>query len=257
MKAFLINLKRSVDRRNRAVPHLKERKVDFEIFDAVDGHQLTDEDMDRYCDMETVRKHPNWLTKGTIGACLSHYGIYKKVVEDNLDGVCVLEDDVVLNEDFAEVLKGLDPVMKQDKFVLLYYTSWAQIKLKPTGIKLAPGYELYKAADIEGLNSAAAYVISKELCRNMMNFVLPIRHGADSWTDFSKGGAIPEIYCVYPQPVHLAFAKSTIDYLKKDSLKSKVSDFINEHKIFPLYQIFKMRRKRLIDKMSDIKILNS
>jgi glycosyl transferase, family 25 len=255
MKVFVINLKRSQDRRDRVVSHLRERNVTFELFDAVDGHKLTDEEMEHYCDMETVRKHPNWLTKGTIGACLSHYHLYKKIVEDNLEGACILEDDIVVDENFSKVLEGLEPVMKQDKFTLLYYTSWDKMQLKKTSVEVAPGYELYKMLHLPGLNSAAGYVISNKLARQMMNFVLPIRHGADSWTDFSKGGALPEVYCVYPQPAHLAFAKSTIDYLEKGSLKSKISDFINDYKIFPIYQDLKMRRKKLIDKMSNIEII--
>ncbi|RYD57372.1 MAG: glycosyltransferase family 25 protein [Sphingobacteriales bacterium] len=254
MKVFVINLKRSEDRRKRVVKHLQDRGVPFELFEAVEGSKLTDEEMEKYCDMERVRKHPKWLTRGTIGACLSHYHIYKKVVDEGLEGACILEDDIVVDKNFASVLENLKPVMKQNKFTLLYYTSWEQMDLKDTGTHLGWGFELYRMQNLNGLNSAAGYVISHDLCKKMMEFVLPIRHGADSWTDFSKGGALPEVYCVYPQPAHLALAKSTIDYMETGSLQSKVSDAINEYKIFPFYQLLQMRRKMLIGKMSRIRI---
>lgn len=254
MKVFVINLKRSEDRRKRVVKHLNKRNVPFELFEAVEGSKLTDEEMQRCCDMEKVKQHPKWLTRGTIGACLSHYSIYKKVVDEGLDGACILEDDIVVDGNFADLLNNLEPVMKQNKFVLLYYTSWEQMELKPTGVQLGNSYELYKMLNLNGLNSAAGYVISRDLCKKMMDFVMPIRHGADSWTDFSKGGALPEIHCVYPQPAHLAFAKSTIDYLETGSIKSQASNLINDYRIFPFYQVFKIRRKMLIDKMSRIHI---
>lgn len=257
MKVFLINLKRSPDRRKRVVPHLQQRGVQFEVFDAVDGLQLSDADMQHYADMEAVKKHPNWLTKGTIGACLSHYNIYKKVVDENLEGACILEDDVVVCDKFAEILKSAEALLPKYKFIMLYYTSWQQMELKDMSEHVAPGYGLYHMENLEGLNSAAGYIISKELCKNMMDFVLPIRNGADSWTEFSRQGAIPEIYSIYPQPIKLAYAKSTIDYLQKGSISSRISSAINNYKIFPFYQLFKIRRKMLIEKMSRIHIQNT
>jgi glycosyl transferase family 25 len=255
MKVFIINLQRSKDRRKRIEKHLNSLNIPFEFFDAVDGLKLSEEDYRKYCNLDVTSKNPVWFTKGMIGACLSHYFLYRKIADEGYESACILEDDVVLNENFREILNGLEIHIQEKKFILLHYTSWQKMVLQPVETNIAKNFGIYEMKNLEGLNSAAGFALTGEMCKRMADFILPIQRGADSWTEYAKNNIIPKIYCVYPKPVNLVHAKSTIDYIDHGSLKHKVLKAINDYKLFPLYQLLKHRRKMAYEKMNRIEIL--
>ncbi len=255
MKIFVVSLKRATERRKRITEHLDARNISYDLYDAVDGTLLTDDDMNTLCDMEVVRKNSTWLTKGMIGACLSHYRIYKKIIDQKLPYACIIEDDVEIDENFSLVLDKLEQIISERKFVLMHYTSWKNMELIPIKRELYRDYSLYQMGNLQGLNSAACYVLSNDTASKLVDLVLPIRMGPDSWTDFAQGGAMPAIYAIYPKPATIVYAKSTIDYIETKSFAWYISNFVNDYKIFPLYQFLKHRRKRLYNKMNNIQIV--
>lgn len=116
-KTYIINLSRRIDKRN----HMKNEMLKLEnlginlnhhFFDAIDGNNP--EVLSMY-DFSV----PNWtdpnsdkaMTCGEIGCALSHYSIWKEIVDlvDNnkLSRECrvlILEDDVVFSDDFMDKL---------------------------------------------------------------------------------------------------------------------------------------------------------
>lgn len=262
MKIFVISLKRAVDRRQRITTHLNSMGVDFELIDAVDGSLLTEDDLNKYCDMEIVKSNPVWFTKGMIGCSLAHFSVYKKIIQDNIPYACVFEDDVIIDKDFKGLMKAIEmqykgntPTFIKDSLIMLHYTSWNTIELKTVN-KLYGRYSLYQMNSNAGLNSGAGYIVTQEMCKKLTDNILPIRRAADSWTDFAKDGVIKDIYCVYPKPVNIVFAKSTIDYMDSKSLASKLSQLVNDYKIFPFYQLLKYRRKAMNKNMNKVTILS-
>ena len=66
--------------------HLNGLKVEFERFDAVDDKLLSSEELSRICARSD-------LPVGQIGCCLSHFGVYERIVARGISVACVLEDD--------------------------------------------------------------------------------------------------------------------------------------------------------------------
>uniref|UniRef100_A0A674CP76 Procollagen galactosyltransferase 2-like n=1 Tax=Salmo trutta TaxID=8032 RepID=A0A674CP76_SALTR len=95
---FLINLKRRIDRRDRMLSTLAVLGIDITLTEAVDGKALNSSQLQAMgIDMLPGYKDPysgRVLTRGEIGCFLSHYNIWKQVVEQRLQRVLVLEDDV-------------------------------------------------------------------------------------------------------------------------------------------------------------------
>lgn len=95
---YMINLKRRTERRLKMEETMKELGLDFTYFEAVDGKTLTDEILlekgitllPEYAD--PYHKRP--MTMGEIGCFLSHYTIWRQMVELNQQEVLVLEDDI-------------------------------------------------------------------------------------------------------------------------------------------------------------------
>ncbi|CAB1317802.1 unnamed protein product [Coregonus sp. 'balchen'] len=95
---FLINLKHRIDRRDRMLSTLSVLGIDITLTEAVDGKALNSSQLQAMgIDMLPGYKDPysgRVLTRGEIGCFLSHYNIWKQVVEQGLQLVLVLEDDV-------------------------------------------------------------------------------------------------------------------------------------------------------------------
>lgn len=109
---FLINLDRSTERLANAAKQIEATGMSFERVSAVDGATLTDEVIQRVFDAKTAaRRFPYDLTAGEIGCYLSHVKCWEKIIEDDLDYAIILEDDLLLDAEFArlpEVIQQLD-----------------------------------------------------------------------------------------------------------------------------------------------------
>ena len=102
---FVISLARDAGRRARMISRLEELGAEYEIVDAVDGNDLDLSALGERLQLgEMQRVLKRHLTAGEIGCYLSHYGILERVVADKIPAAAVLEDDAVLDSDFAEVV---------------------------------------------------------------------------------------------------------------------------------------------------------
>ena len=106
INVFLINLDKETERLKFVDKQLKDVGVFYQRISAVYGKLLSEEEKNA-----SVNKFRCWcaygqmLRDGEIGCGLSHYGIYRKMIEEKLDAVCVLEDDVILEQNFREQLE--------------------------------------------------------------------------------------------------------------------------------------------------------
>eukprot|EP00697_Spironema_sp_BW2_P006707 gnl/Spiro4/20814_TR10132_c0_g1_i1.p4 gnl/Spiro4/20814_TR10132_c0_g1~~gnl/Spiro4/20814_TR10132_c0_g1_i1.p4 ORF type:complete len:269 (+),score=-11.67 gnl/Spiro4/20814_TR10132_c0_g1_i1:3187-3993(+) len=254
---FVISLKSSTERRKRLDEHFKKMGLPFEFMDAVYGKDLNDIDIATYCDMQAVKNAPNWLTRSAIGCALSHLNIYKEVIRRNLPYAVIFEDDVIINKDFKQQVEALLPKLKKNEVVSFFYQSWEPLKLVGNStMEFYKDYKLYEVADVMQPISAAAYLITQDACKTLSNAIIPIRYTADAWGEYKTKRAIENFRCVYPKPVNIVDAKSTIQYLN-DDWKGKLMKWIDRYKVFPVYQLLKMKRKAARQKMMGVQIVNT
>ncbi|CAC5356570.1 GLT25D [Mytilus coruscus] len=71
-KIYIVNLERRPERRQRIEKILAELKLDYSIFSAVDGRNMT---------------------YGEVGCTLSHYFIWKDMIANNYKRILIIEDD--------------------------------------------------------------------------------------------------------------------------------------------------------------------
>jgi GR25 family glycosyltransferase involved in LPS biosynthesis len=107
-KTFIINLEHQKDRKEKMEAQLKASGIiNYEFFQAIDGSKLKMElvplpdEIDRAHLGEEFRHH---FSTNEIACLLSHIEVIKTAKEHNLDYVIILEDDVVLCEDWSDRL---------------------------------------------------------------------------------------------------------------------------------------------------------
>uniref|UniRef100_A0A8C6STV9 procollagen galactosyltransferase n=1 Tax=Neogobius melanostomus TaxID=47308 RepID=A0A8C6STV9_9GOBI len=110
-EVFMINLLRRPDRRERMLQTLHEQELSCKVVDAVDGKALNTTDIEAMgIKMLPGYKDPyhgRALTKGELGCFLSHFNIWKEVIERGLQTSLVLEDDLRFEVFFKRRLQAL------------------------------------------------------------------------------------------------------------------------------------------------------
>nr|XP_013817347.1 PREDICTED: procollagen galactosyltransferase 1 [Apteryx mantelli mantelli] len=110
-EVFMINLKRRTDRRDRMLQTLYEQQIECKIIEAVDGKAMNSSEVEALgIKMLPGYKDPYHgrpLTKGELGCFLSHYKIWKEIVERGLEKSVVFEDDLRFEIFFKRRLMNL------------------------------------------------------------------------------------------------------------------------------------------------------
>jgi GR25 family glycosyltransferase involved in LPS biosynthesis len=98
-------MKRSTDRKNKLEQKFKDANItNYTFIEAVDGQN---NDLSSY----NFKVISEWIepfssrimTKGEIGCSLSHYNIWKKMIDQNLDNILILEDDVEFTDEVNNI----------------------------------------------------------------------------------------------------------------------------------------------------------
>ena len=116
MKIYIINLEKDINKRKKIKNRLDNINIKYEIINAIDGINT-----DLYVQKGIYKGwvdsyHNRYITKGEIGCALSHYYIWERIINENIEKAIILEDDVeVLDKDFIEKVNNV-----KYKYDLLY-----------------------------------------------------------------------------------------------------------------------------------------
>lgn len=203
MKVYVINMERSKSRRVAIKRQLSRLKLDHEIISAVDGRSMSDAELEGIV-------NPAEFTKSQAGCMLSHCKVYKAMQRSNDPYALVLEDDVLITDNkLKEMLGNMQPMLHDKHITLLTYywcreNSLLLDKIQPERkISGATGnYFLCAPEEIHGIGRAAAYILSKDTARRILDFHQPkLICQADSWIVYYKEGVIGGVDCLYPMPI--------------------------------------------------------
>jgi glycosyl transferase family 25 len=238
MKAFVINLERAVERRRHILRQLKKHKLNYEFVEAVDGKQISQEELKRLWDLEEARRRPRKLTIGALGCALSHNNAYQKILDENLSMALVLEDDVIFSNGFKDVLEEVKKYIQTNEVILLHFFGSSKDRRlsisRQEEVPLVRQRSLMYPVDIP--QSGAAYIITREAARSLVATRLPVRVEADDWKFYYENSNIQSIRCVYPFIVRTWFAPTQIQLADPDSeennpLRRKAMNFIKNKEI--------------------------
>ena len=131
-KIYIINLKRREDRKKQVLEQLTKHDIkDYEFVEAVDGQ---DPDIQKIYRRLREKSSPTDIgAVGHFGCLLSHEKVYKKALKDKVNSFMVLEDDIILKDNFLERINKiqvpdweciyLGAPLEQKK---LFYNGWVK-----------------------------------------------------------------------------------------------------------------------------------
>lgn len=176
LPVFVVNLERSPARRQSMELQLQGLGIAYEIFPAVDGMRLSEDQRTKYSEVEAMRALGRPLVKTQIGCALSHINIYEKIVSEGIPECVVLEDDIFIGKMFKSVLEMRSRLPK-DWDLVNFCTDARQL---PFGEALT---DIYRASSyLEPANRTSAYLINLRGAKKLLDVAYPIRYEADGLT---------------------------------------------------------------------------
>lgn len=101
---YLINLASSTERLAHADQQLNALGCRYQRLDAINGKQLSDEQIAAVYDARQNQKHFYVaLSRGEIACYMSHRKAWQKLLDSDASAAIILEDDVVLSPQFADL----------------------------------------------------------------------------------------------------------------------------------------------------------
>lgn len=168
-KNVVISISTADKRRNHIIDQFGQKQIPFEFFDAFTPSDRLDAHLQRYLpNVEATSK----LTAGEKGCLVSHFMLWKKCVDDNLDYISIFEDDILLGEN-AEQFLANDEWLKvrfnfQEIFVLRLETFLMPVQLEHQQ-QILP----FQERNIDILKSkhfgTAGYIISNGAAKYLIN----------------------------------------------------------------------------------------
>jgi len=114
MNIIVISLERAADRRECMKAQLASLGLDAIIMDAVDGQNLSQQQKDKKLHLEGGYRYGEFFKPGEIGCTMSHINALKMARMREWPYVIVLEDDIILAEDFSKRINFLFKIIPGD-----------------------------------------------------------------------------------------------------------------------------------------------
>lgn len=247
LKVYLINLKRSAERRKFMENELNSQNMDFEIFDAYDGNTLSSEFINANGIIEEIEKKK--MPAGAIGCSFSHVFLYKLITEREDEVILILEDDMRFEKDFARIAKIAASHIKDGEIIFPYFIPKPNCKITTDQeIKIEKKYSIMPFVNYHRILGAGAYMLTKNTALKLYNGLYPICTFADDWNFIYEKGMVNKYKTIYPLISRAANFRSQIGYLHN---KPKISKLVNtiQDKTPVLNWVFKLYRKRVANKL--------
>lgn len=193
MHIFVINLITDTLRKESIEKQLNHLGLPYEIFPAVIGKNLTENEKKIHYDgVWFFRNEGREASDGELGCALSHIAIYQAIKERNLPYALIIEDDAWLNPNLPNILNVIEQQYSSndcDVFLLTWTAStYGNFK------RLWSSYNLIK---VKTAFCTHGYVVSNAAASVLIDKLYPVAHVADCWV-WLRRHRIVNLWSIFP-----------------------------------------------------------
>ncbi len=198
---FVVNLATATKRRAAMQTLLEQHHITPTWFDAVDGRIMSEQVIASHFNAAKAELAYGPMVRAEIGTTLSHLGIYRQIVEKNIPCAVILEDDILLAQDFAELLQvegpqSLATVFKSEQAVMVQLTH--VMRAYRQGAITLGARQIVRPHG--GVWLTSGYFITRAAAQNLLRVMYPVWMVADHWRCFEREGLL-ELYALTPNTV--------------------------------------------------------
>ncbi len=193
MKAYIINLKSSTDRKEymEQVMAPVSSVFDYSFIDAVNGKEMSDEEVARVFDQTRAMKmYGRELRRGEIGCTMSHKKCAHMLLDSSEPYALFLEDDLIWQDpdNLDSVVAVSEKVLDTDTPTILLLSGdyWYTCMKKQS--------DKYSVASVRDAVCTQSYMINRAGAQKLLD--LGNWHVADDWWAIKKQGVV--LKAIYP-----------------------------------------------------------
>ena len=222
---FVISLPESVKRRQSIENQLRRLNLDYQIIEAINGHDFDLNELDELYKGRISKPNPynsQIMSHGVIGCLMSHIKFYNHIIEHNIKVACVLEDDAELLDTFPQVLQSIKTRRDWEVLLLGHYAMHHISREKgarPSIWKRHIVGKHYIANPIEFPFLTVGYVIKLSAAHKLREFAYPFRMPAD-WVTGNSEMAGAKLKVITPPVVLNNTITGEASYIQKISVRS-------------------------------------
>jgi len=247
MKVYVTALKSNKQRYEYINTHLRTLNIDYEIIDAVDKKNISDDDLRNYYNINDLNKIFCSIKIGETANKMSREIAYNEFLKTNEKSALFLEDDVILPKNISEILGKLEQKIRDDEVILLDYrtaNSSYKIGISTVNSEKINNKILAYPLQLDGLVGGAAYILSRRVAENFINLKLYQNlFTLDNWDYYYNNNAFAQLRVLYPVIIRLKPFASSIGYVPTNSWGYKIKNLIEKNKIPFFYNLIIMKRK--------------
>lgn len=195
MKAYLINLDRSPERLKEATAALTAAGIAFERIRAVDGRDLSKEEIRASCDrLAFLMVNGRRYKRNELACELSHHACYRAGLAGGHPYFAIFEDDVVVDRaayEAAERLIAAENNPTKPMLWLLNHRNLVPDPGHPGSVRL-----LDTRNDVAHTWGSEGYVLNRAAAELVLGFAFPVRYVLDAWPTYARHGV--DVRVVFP-----------------------------------------------------------
>jgi glycosyl transferase, family 25 len=173
---WVLHAPRVTARRKMMTEQLDGLGVKWESVEGVDAQALDMKKVDAYSERASLRDLGRPLVPGELACVMSHMAMWKRIVDEGLPEVLILEDDIRVGVGLLSVLAARER-LPADYELINFLTDVAQV---PFGPVVA---DIYRASRHQGnANRASCYLLKHAGAEKLLAFAQPIRMTPDEIT---------------------------------------------------------------------------
>jgi glycosyl transferase family 25 len=183
MKAYVINLKKDLEKYEKCKKKLKPLGIYPERIEAIYGKELSPQYIKEVVSPRTIHNiklgsrdiDSEIDTLGGIGCALSHISLWNKILHEDGDEFIIFEDDLSPKVDREKLKGAIDNLPKDWDIIFLGYILPTLMTNSDTKVS----NDWYKINSI--LFGAHAYLVNKKGVKKLLNGSLPITEHIDNY----------------------------------------------------------------------------
>jgi glycosyl transferase family 25 len=206
LACWIVSLNPDAENTRLLLSSLQVQGLDACVFAAVDGRRAMPalQGKERFNNALAMIRHGKTLTSSELGCYLSHFRAISSAYEQGYSHVCLIEDDVVIEPNFASVLNA---VLAKDGLDMVRFMALRLRPRKLLGDIADTGNVLVRPK--RGGVGAQAYVLNRDGMEKFLNYAQTIYEPVDKLFDhFWLYGL--KVYCVEPHTVYESEHESSI-----------------------------------------------
>lgn len=226
---FAINMEHQTERRKHVLSECSKVGLNPIFIKAEDGKKLTCSDIKKHTNQEkAIQTIGRELSKSEIGCALSHKKIYNKIVDESIECALIIEDDIMLKDDFVKIIDSIKHIKFYWELILLGHYSFHNYNKVPSPTSFWGRKQIKKSICFARLCNygygAHGYLVNTVGCKKLLNATDKLYMPIDHYTSSQK---FIDVYALEPVAIDICDLESSIEGDRKESTLNKINGFKN------------------------------